>query len=218
MEPVELPTLLEAYVRDGLNHVHKAMPAIVDAYDATTQTCTVHVAVKQPLPDGTYQEFPALSGIKVGHLRGGGFIVATPLVKGDAVLLIFLDQSPAEWHQTGAVGEPKDTRRHGLYCYALPVAFPDSAKAVSASGTKLVIGRDGQDQRIEIDAAFISLGPGATDFAAMASKVDTAISNLVTWANTHVHTGVTTGPGSSGTPGTPIAGQASVASGLVKLK
>lgn len=172
MEPVELPTLLEAYVRDGLNHVHKAMPAIVDAYDATTQTCTVHVAVKQPLPDGTYQEFPALSGIKVGHLRGGGFIVATPLVKGDAVLLIFLDQSPAEWHQTGAVGEPKDTRRHGLYCYALPVAFPDSAAAVSASASALRVGYDGGNRLIEVTASMVKLGLDATQFVALAGLSD----------------------------------------------
>lgn len=215
MEPVELPTLLEAYVREGLSHVHKTLPAIVDAYDATTQTCTVHVAVKQPLPDGTYQEFPALSGVKVGHLRGGGFIVATPLVKGDAVLLIFLDQSPAEWHQTGAVGEPKDTRRHGLYCYALPVAFPDSAKAVSASATKLVVGRDGQDQRIEIDSTSIVLGAGATDYVALAAKVATELGNIATALST------ATAPGGAGGPvtyGQPYTTPGSVAATLVKAK
>jgi phage gp45-like len=35
------------------------------------------------------------------------------------------------------------------------------------------------------------------------AELDTALQNLVTAFNAHVHTGVTTGPGSSGPPGTP---------------
>lgn len=172
MEPVELPTLLAAYIRQGLADVHKALPAIVDSYDATKQTCTVTVAVKQPLPDGTFAAMPAISDVPVGHLRGGGFIVATPLVKGDAVLLIFLDQSIAEWRQTGAVSEPKDSRRHGLYCYALPVAFPDGDAAVSASATNLRIGADGGNRLIEVSTSMVKLGLDAVQFVALAGLSD----------------------------------------------
>lgn len=39
----------------------------------------------------------------------------------------------------------------------------------------------------------------ATDYVALASKVDTEIDRLWTALGTHVHAGVTTGPGSSGT-------------------
>jgi len=55
------------------------------------------------------------------------------------------------------------------------------------------------------------------DFVALASKVDAALTAITTWSGTHVHTGVTTGPGSSG-PATPIAPHTPVGSTVLKAE
>lgn len=214
-EPPDFSAVLEAYIAAGLAEVNKTTPARVSAYDADTQTCSVTPMVQVPDSLGGYHQLPDLDGVKVAHIRGGGFMVAVPLTVGDFVLLIFQDQSTAEFHQTGAVSKPKDVRRHGLYAYALPCVFPDSKALASASGTKLVIGKDGSDARIEFDGTTVAVGPGATDAAALASKVDAALADLKTMHNTHTHpvAGAT-----AGVTGMQVTAGTATASDLLKVK
>ncbi len=56
----------------------------------------------------------------------------------------------------------------------------------------------------------------ADDFVAMAGKVLTELQSIKTDFDTHVHTGVTTGAGSSGAPATPLPVPSSVASSTIK--
>lgn len=65
----------------------------------------------------------------------------------------------------------------------------------------------------------VELGTSPTDFAGLASKIDSAVSTIVTAFNTHTHSGVTTGPGSSGVPVAIITpAPDSVAASEVKIK
>jgi hypothetical protein len=59
-------------------------------------------------------------------------------------------------------------------------------------------------------------GTGAADFVALAQKVDTAIANIRTYINAHVHPGVTTGGGVTGAVAVPLGAQASSAAAKVK--
>lgn len=56
----------------------------------------------------------------------------------------------------------------------------------------------------------------ADDYVALAAKVLTELQAIRTWANTHKHTGVTTGSGTSATPDITLAAPASVAATKVK--
>jgi hypothetical protein len=67
-------------------------------------------------------------------------------------------------------------------------------------------------QSLKLDAATVSVGPSPTDFAALATKVN-AINALI---ETHVHTGVQTGGGSSG-PSPTLSSLPSVSSATVKV-
>lgn len=217
--PADDSDLLQAWLDSHREDTHTAIVARVDSYNSATQRATVTPVVRTPLKDGTYEEPLTLSDVPIGIVRGGGFFMHIPLAVGDHVLLVFSQLSLSEWTETGQRSSPKNVRRHGpSSCYGIPCAAPANDVIADASATDLTIGKDGTDSLITVDAAFVKLGKGATDFAALASKVDTAISNVVTWANAHVHTGVTTGPGSTGTVGTPLTGQASVAATIVKAK
>lgn len=82
-------------------------------------------------------------------------------------------------------------------------------------GSRAII--EAQGRPIDVISNDIRLGDTSALYAAIASLVDNRIANIVTWLNTHIHTGVTTGPGSSGTPATPKTGEASVAATKVKI-
>lgn len=56
----------------------------------------------------------------------------------------------------------------------------------------------------------------ADDFVALAGLVDARIAAIVAYINAHVHSGVTTGAGSSAAPAPSLGAQASVAATLVK--
>jgi hypothetical protein len=63
----------------------------------------------------------------------------------------------------------------------------------------------------------IDFGDAPTDFVALASKVLTELQAIRTWANSHTHSGVITGAGTTGTA-TPMSAPSSVASSLVRSK
>jgi hypothetical protein len=65
---------------------------------------------------------------------------------------------------------------------------------------------------------YVKLGLNATQFVALANLVDARLSAIVTAFNAHVHTGVTTGPGSTGTTATPLGAQATVAATVGKAE
>lgn len=64
----------------------------------------------------------------------------------------------------------------------------------------------------------IYLGNTCSDFAAMASEVDNAITSLRDKINSHVHVGVTTGSSTSGQVDSPLAVIGSVASNVVRVQ
>ena len=73
--------------------------------------------------------------------------------------------------------------------------------------------------RIVADAPELRLGSdAASNFVALANLVLDRLTAIQTTFNAHVHTGVTTGGGSSGAPATPMAAPASVAAGKVKAE
>jgi phage gp45-like len=57
--------------------------------------------------------------------------------------------------------------------------------------------------KITQDGTAIELNGNSKRFVTY-SELNTALQLLITALNTHVHTGVTTGPGSSGSPATPL--------------
>ena len=168
------------------------MPGTVIAYYAATQTADIQPPIWSAidLEDGTLQEqLPVLFNVPVEFPRGGGFVLMFPLVPGDTGVLEFSDFSMDLWRSSGLDGAPQDLRTHalgsavfrpGLSCSLVPIA---GAPATTADG--LAIGAE-LGQRIQITQNAIALGgPTATDFVALASKVESRLgaieSALSTW-------------------------------------
>ena len=229
-ESTSLPEVVNAGVDAALEHVHTAAIAIVDTYDATTQRANLVSAIRQPLLDGEgaplYEDFPTFESVPVIWPRGTQSGLHGPLVSGDSVLLVFLQIGIGEWRQS--TGKPQDTadlRRHSEgYPVALAGLAPDAKPLLATTPDAWELGFFGAaNGRIIVQSASIKLGPSASDFIALSSKVDAAIAAIQSKFDAHTHpfTAVIASGGSpvasvTSATATPAGVQPTTASTLVK--
>ncbi len=191
--------------------IRKCLPATVTAVDVAKQTVSVQIGVNGVLVDelGTAVSVPApsMSGVPLGVIRGGGFLVWVPVKVGDYVLLIFSDLSCDTWSASSS-GTPVDPGFVGQHThdspFAIPMVAPDAKALTSPSSNQLVIGEDASDAQIRIGAGQINLGRSASDFVALATKVLTELQKIQATLLTGSNSG---GPVVFGTPYTasPVA-------------
>ncbi len=226
-----LGNVITEAIKTALRSSRSALPGRIVSYDSVTQAAEVEIQLEIPLMklDGRnevkrgqheYEPLPTLHGVPVGHPRGGGFFVHFPMVKGDFVWVMFSDLSMDEFTRTGTVSKPVDIRSHELFPYALPASDPSLPNKLPIlpaplPSDELVIGREGGSeirfkQNDEVHIA------GGDDFLSLAAKVLTELQSIKTDFDLHTHTGVTTGPGVSGTPVVPLTTPSSVAAAKVK--
>lgn len=197
----------EEIVNAGLdslrNALYVSMPGSVIAYHADTQTADVQPMVNDvrfDLDTGAvvFEPWSVIQAVPVCWPRFGGFVVVGALAQYDQVVLEAFDLDPGPWRAQGRSGKPAnpaDVRRlGGNYWRCVPTDLTGPIQSAPSS-PGMVIGPDGKVAQIVFDGSTISLGAGSTDHVALASKVDACMTAIAT----HVHTGVTTGPGSSGT-------------------
>ncbi len=198
----EFADIVTEALASALAGTYGALPGIVQSYDDATQTCTVAPAVKRPVPleDGTFQTeaLPIVQNVPVMVLGSPAFSIQFQLAKGDSVLLVYLDYSPAAWRRSGVVSDPHDTRQHGpAYPVAIPWMRPSGASGPDAQNTA---GKS-SGVRITFKPTTVEVGGGG-DFVALKSAVDAIQQSL----DTHVHP---TGVGPSGPVAVPLGPQAS---------
>ena len=197
-------------VESILSEVHTVLPGRIESYDPTTKKVSVKPLLKKAMSNGAELVRPVIENIPVVFPSSGSSIISIPLKQGDGCLLVFSMRSLDNWLSNGGDVTPLDPRKFdlsdavcipGLYSFQNP-------------------GRVGTGENIEIynDSGKVEI-QGNSDFAVRFSALETAYNqlkadydNLVTIFNAHVHSGVTTGPGSSGptpTPGSPSTGNIS---------
>lgn len=191
------PTLAEVIagaVGARLAELNVAIPASVQSYDRATQKASVKPLIRSVLTDsdGTRvaEGRPIINDVPVVFPGAGAYSITFPLAAGDTVLLVFSQASLDKWLSSGGEVDPLDPRRFALSdAIAIPGLRPFSAPVEGTDDTAMVIQSGG-----EIHA-------GGTQQLALKSDVDAL--RLV--LNAHVHSGVTTGPGSSGPLASPVA-------------
>jgi hypothetical protein len=203
---ITLTQLLHDAIEVLRNALYHSLPGKVVAVQAGQSTVDVQIMVNDVrvnVDTGTLisEPFDVLRAVPIGYFKMGGLVVYADLDIGDAVQLIAQDLDPTAYRQTGQRSDPIDVSRHsGAYWYAVPFDVTQKGALPSANGA-IVIGK-----------------PNPTDAAALASKVDSAVSTIVNAFNAHTHTGVTAGAGSSGPPATPISpSPGTTASQIVKI-
>ena len=170
--------------------------AQVTAYDRTTQRAEVQPVNRAFYGDDETGEYRDWSGIlfdvPVVMPSFGQWVIVADLVAGDYVLCVVSTRSIDEWKARGGTGlEAQDTRLCMLDdAIAIPGLWPNDdalSSDVARAGELVLSRRDGSTQlritdgEVIITADSVKLGsPAASDFVALASKVDTYVTLLDT--------------------------------------
>lgn len=175
----EFQDLIASAIESALLNVHVALPGIVQAYDAATQTCTVQPAVRRALQDEdgavVFEDFAAIQNVPVVFPGGAGFSTHWPLAAGDTVDLVWQDFSIARWRARGVVSDPGDVRHHGPgYPVAIPWYRPDGGPGPDVDAS---LGTPG-GLRLHFTPSALRAGTGA-DFVALAAKVDEGFAQIL---------------------------------------
>lgn len=213
--------VLQAWLEEFGRELHTSFPARVQSYDATNQVADLVPLVRHPVPQAddsvVYEDLPVLPHVPIVFPRTGRWFLSLPIAVGDLVLVVCCESAIGHWHASdGGVTYPGDLRRFDLsHAVALPGLFPQSKALANASATDLVIGDD-QGSRITLKPDGTVEIAGNAAFVALANLVNNALSTIRTTFNAHVHTGVSTGVGSSGPPATPLVSLPDVSASKVK--
>jgi len=195
--------LLQRVMSSRVADIHTSTPGRVVSYDAAKRTAEIAVLVKRMVPtqDGEPVEepLPNLPNVPVLLFRAGGCTISLPVKEGDTGLLLFNHASPAEWRAKGgdSATAPKDLRmHHPAHAVFLPGWCPDDTETPASEVDGIVLDVD--------DGQHVVLGKhDAANYIPRADRLADAIANKVAAIfDAHKHTGVTTGPGTSGVPDT----------------
>ena len=94
-----------------------ACPGIIQSFDASSQTVTVQLAIREKVNiDGNQEwtDMPVLVDVPIFSPRAGGYVLTFPVAAGDECLVVFGDMCMDAWWQNGGVQNQVDKRRHDL--------------------------------------------------------------------------------------------------------
>lgn len=198
-ETSEWGDLLARLAETIRGRINVCTPAKVVSYDPGTGYAIVQPDLALAFRDvdansTSFEQAPQIEQVPVlwPVWSGGGCGIVGRLEHGDQVTLVLSDRSLDEW-KTGAEAplEPLDNRRQQLTdAYALVGGLPASGPLpASAQGAMTLHGK------IKLAAA-TALDPVVTE----SRLLEFLNGALNTWLASHTHSGVTTGPGTSGPP------------------
>jgi hypothetical protein len=223
----DLGQLVREALEARIAEIHVSLPCKVLSYDASKQTVNVKPLLKRRRINragvAKATEYEAIQNVPVRFLRGASYHDTTPIQKDDVGFVVFADRALGEWSNSpaGTIVEPKLAQAHPLSgAWFEPGGYPQASPISPAPST--------QHRVLHVDNELHLGEANPTEFVALATKVyneinalRNSVSNMVTVFGTHTHTGVTPGPGSSGTPAAPQTAPAAVnqvAASKVKAK
>lgn len=201
------PTLLDVVAAAANSErldIHTALPGRVVELNATDNTVTVELMIKQVLVNGETVDLPPLVDVPVQFPRGGGFAFTVPVIAGDEGLIIFAERCIDGWFASGEHSAPLDARLHdysdGFFIpgvssrsNAIPDLYQGGASMQTVDGETYIRLSNG---KISIKGDIEHIGNIQNNGTVSAQKM---VANGVD-AETHTHSGVQTGDGNTGKP------------------
>ena len=208
-ENVTIPDMVADLIEDRLMEMHVSFPAKITSVNG--RRVTVRPIVNYTLEDldGELKEdkLPEIRNVPVafpGNSRAGFWF---PVEAGDTGMCIVCDNSLDKWKESGDEGPPLHRERHGLNgAWFIPgILGGTSEPGFQGDGKPGIYGDDiciiansstivdsptieTSGSSVTMDASDIKLGSsGAFDAVALATKVLTELTNIITTFNTHEH-------------------------------
>ncbi len=186
-----LGELLKEAIEVATGELRVSLPGRVERYDHTTQLADVIPMVRRRLrgDDGDELiEMPVITNVPIEFPGCGSWFISWPIAAGDTVRLTFADFNLDKWISHGGITDAADGRLHHLTdATAYPGLRAQPDRLTEAHASNMVLGKRGGPQ-IHVKDNEIHIGQEtAPEFVALAAKVDSAISAIISAYNTHVH-------------------------------
>jgi hypothetical protein len=206
-----LEEAIKTTIDSMLKEVHTCLPAVVERVDHVNQLIDAQITIKRKLSDELVN-LPLLVDVPLRYWRSGTFSITFPIEVGDHVKIIFAERSIDTWLTNGGIQNPFDVRKFSLSdAFAEPVMYPQTDVIPSFDTANLEIKTNDGAGSIKITPSGDIYLNGSADSTIAYTDMKAAFDQLVTEFNTHTHSGVTTGSGTSGVPSTPSTADMSAA-------
>lgn len=208
-------TTLEQGIQEIFNsllcNVHTAIPAQVTAFDAATATVSVQPVLKRKFKDEDPVDLPIIEDVPVMFPGSGDYWIVFDIAIDSYVLLVFSERSIEAWKNEGGILDPNAQRKFDLSdAIAIPSLIPlPGAIVPPIEPTSITIRKKDGTKYIKLTDKIEIMGDvEVTGFLSSTEDIE-AIGEIVALAlipalsvslSTHTHSGVTTGPGTTGPP------------------
>lgn len=193
---------------------------VIESFDSSKQTATVRPGIKvfkrsSDEDDVVYEsyEHKLLVNVPVVFPGGGDWHLTFPVKKGDECLLLCADRDISIWKKFGGVRDPRNAERHHSIKDAIAIVGikPSQNPIQSFNSSGMELRNKDATTKITLTSNKVDVkGDLAVDGKITATGDIEATGNIKTTTGDitagtislklHVHSGVTTGTASSGTP------------------
>lgn len=163
--------VIEALQKKIAANLRVAMPAIIKKYDFKTQAADVQIDIKELYFDGSYSDYPMISGVPVIFLRAGGASITMPVKVGDGCLIVFLDRDARSWLLGSSGGVPQSRRVHHLSDAVAIIGLSPFSKVSAAENN--------EDVLLQFSDSKIRLKPGGIIDIHNAKEVNIKTENVI---------------------------------------
>lgn len=149
------------YLRQKLADTRVSIPARVLAFDATTQTVTAEIVIRERVrtPQGAQNVvIQPIGNVPIVVPRGGGLSLTLPLQPNDEGMLVFCDMCIDSWWQSGGVQNQFAVRRHHLSdCGFIPGFWSQPNVLANYSATSAQLRTDDGETVIDVSPSGITI-------------------------------------------------------------
>jgi hypothetical protein len=203
---------------------------LVESYNAKAGTVVVTLAIQALVTSDngtqTLETIRPLVDVPVIFLGGGNMVATFPIAQGDEALVIFSDRCIDAWWQSGGVQKPAEPRVHSIHdgfaivgprslARSIPNLSTTTSQLRTLDGSTYFEVASGGEANIVAPNGVNIIGPvnitgNVTLTGAMSATGDVSVTGKVTATaegtfngipvSSHLHGGVQTGGGDTGTP------------------
>lgn len=186
-----------------------ALPCIVQSVNFAQMTVSAQPTIQGKVTNQqgvvSNVNLPLLINVPIVFPTAGGFALTLPIAAGDEVLVLFASRCIDAWWQQGGINVAMEDRMHDLsdgFAIPGPRSVPNVLPNISQTGAQ--IRNTAGDVYVEVSAdGKIKMKASEVDIEGnlnVSGIITGGAATVPVVLNTHVHSGVTPGPGTSGPP------------------
>jgi hypothetical protein len=200
---MRLLDIIKSLIKNDRENLHTSLPGEIVEYSHAKRKAKVKPLIKFQKKDGTFLEYPIITGVPVVFPCSSSASLIFPVKSGDRCLLVFAERSIDEWLFDGRDMEPEIHRLHSISdCIAIPGLQPFTENNPADEGTLQL--KNGEQKVIIKANGDIEIG--VSDIKEVVTKA------FFDFFNEHTH------PAPGGTTSAPLVPITESTEGLYKTK